>query len=193
MKRGIDEMERMKILDVNFSDMTATPFFQVEAKNKIRFDIELFEGNLRGLRGILTELFKSPDTIDVSFISGYITYGKSKRINEKTKIGRFMKIKNWAETKVDVDDLESTIIFTTIKGVHEDEVYKYCKYAVNGGQQAYISFYNDTYLLYISTDVIDIISPDTSLIEKLKIQYCEEYDKFYETILTDSEMFTTDK
>ncbi|SCM96893.1 Uncharacterized protein BCF24048_02647 [Bacillus cereus] len=47
--------------------------------------------------------------------------------------------------------------------------------------------------MYISTDVIDIISPDTSLIEKLKIQYCEEYDKFYETILTDSEMFTTDK
>ncbi|MEH7222108.1 phosphatase, partial [Bacillus toyonensis] len=37
--------------------------------------------------------------------------------------------------------------------------------------------------LYISTDVIDIISPDTSLIEKLKIQYYEEYDKFYETIL----------
>ncbi|SIQ63803.1 hypothetical protein SAMN05878494_2011 [Bacillus cereus] len=186
-------MERMKILDVNFADMTATPFFQVEAKNRIRFDIELFEGNLRGLRGILTELFKSPDTIDVSFISGYITYGKSKRINEKTKIGRFMKIKNWAETKVDVDDLESTIIFTTIKGVHEDEVYKYCKYVVNGGQQAYISFYNDTYLLYISTDVIDIISPDTSLIEKLKLQYSEEYDKFYETILTDSEIFTSDK
>lgn len=193
MKRGIDEMERMKILDVNFADMTATPFFQVEAKNRIRFDIELFEGNLRGLRGILTELFKSPDTIDVSFISGYITYGKSKRINEKTKIGRFMKIKNWTETKVDVDDLESTIIFTTIKGVHEDEVYKYCKYVVNGDQQAYISFYNDTYLLYISTDVIDIVSPDTSLIEKLKLQYSEEYDKFYETILTDSEMFTSDK
>ncbi len=193
MKRGIDEMERMKILDVNFADMTATPFFQVEAKNRIRFDIELFEGNLRGLRGILTELFKSPDTIDVSCISGCITYGKSKRINEKIKIGRFMKIKNWAETKVDVDDLESTIIFTTIKGVHEDEVYKYCKYVVNGGQQAYISFYNDTYLLYISTDVIDIISPDTSLIEKLKLQYSEEYDKFYETILTDSEMFTSDK
>ncbi|PFL24893.1 phosphatase [Bacillus cereus] len=186
-------MERMKILNVNFADMTAIPFFQVEAKNRIRFDIELFEGNLRGLRGILTELFKSPDTIDVSFISGYITYGKSKRINEKTKIGRFMKIKNWTETKVDVDDLESTIIFTTIKGVHEDEVYKYCKYVVNGGQQAYISFYNDTYLLYISTDVIDIISPDTSLIEKLKLQYSEEYDKFYETILTDSEMFTSDK
>lgn len=59
MKRRIDEMERMKILDVNFADMTATPFFQVEAKNRIRFDIELFEGNLRGLRGILTELFKS--------------------------------------------------------------------------------------------------------------------------------------
>ncbi|MGH0942819.1 phosphatase [Bacillus mycoides] len=186
-------MERMKILDVNFADMTATPFFQVKVKNRIRFDIELFEGNLRGLRGILTELFKSPDTIDVSFISGYITYGKSKRINEKTKIGRFMKIKNWTETKVDVDDLESTIIFTTIKGVHEDEVYKYCKYVVNGGQQAYISFYNDTYLLYISTDVIDIVSPDTSLIEKLKLQYSEEYDKFYETILTDSEMFTSDK
>lgn len=73
------------------------------------------------------------------------------------------------------------------------EVYKYCKYVVNGGQQAYISFYNDTYLLYISTDVIDIISPDTSLMEKLKLQYSEEYDKFYETILTDSEMFTSDK
>lgn len=56
-----------------------------------------------------------------------------------------------------------------------------------------IFFYNDTYLLYISTDVIDIVSPDTSLIEKLKLQYSEEYDKFYETILTDSEMFTSDK
>lgn len=54
---------------------------------------------------------------------------------------------------------------------------------MNGGQQAYLSFYNDTYLLYISTDVIDIISPDTSLIEKLKIQYYKEYEKFYETIL----------
>ncbi|PEN30933.1 phosphatase, partial [Bacillus wiedmannii] len=71
-------MERMKVLNVNFEDMTATPFFQVEAKNRIRFDIELFEGNLRKLRGLLTELFKSPDTIDVSFTSGYITYGKSK-------------------------------------------------------------------------------------------------------------------
>lgn len=126
-------MERMKVLNVNFEDMTATPFFQVEAKNRIRFDIELFEGNLRKLRGLLTELFKSPDTIDVSFTSGYITYGKSKRVNEKTKIGRFMKIKNWTETQVDVDDLESTIIFTTIKGVNEDEVYKYCKYVVSGG------------------------------------------------------------
>lgn len=37
-------MERMKVLNVNFEDMTATPFFQVEAKNRIRFDIELFEG-----------------------------------------------------------------------------------------------------------------------------------------------------
>ncbi|OFD00659.1 hypothetical protein BTGOE5_20000 [Bacillus thuringiensis] len=25
-------MERMKVLNVNFEDMTATPFFQVEAK-----------------------------------------------------------------------------------------------------------------------------------------------------------------
>ncbi|QWH20488.1 phosphatase [Bacillus mycoides] len=173
-------MERMKILNVNFDDMRATPFFQVEVKNRIRFDTELFEGNLRKLRGILTELFKSPDAIDISFTSGYITYGKSKRINEKTKIGRFMKIKNWTETQVDDDDLKSTIIFTTIKGVHKDEVYKYCKYIVNGGQQAYISFYNDTYLLYINSDVIDIISADASLIEKLKLQYREEYDKFYE-------------
>ena len=87
------------------------------------------------------------------------------------------------ETKVDVDDLESTIIFTTIKGVHEDEVYRVLQYVVNGGQQAYISFYNDTYLLYISTDVIDIVSPDTSLIEKLKLQYSEEYYKFYENYI----------
>jgi len=173
-------VERMKALKVNFEDMRETPFFQVQTNYRIRFGTELIENNLKLLREILSGIFIENDRIDVSFISGYIAYDKSKRTYEKTRIGKFVEIKNWEETKITEDGLESTVIFTTIKGLHKDEVYKYCKYIVNGGQQAYICFYNGTYLLYINSDVIDIISVDTSLIKKLKFQYREEYDKFYE-------------
>ncbi len=179
MKEG-HYMERIKKIKVNFEDMSATPFFQVQTNYRIRFGKESIENNLKLLREILGEIFKENDRIDVSFISGYIAYDKSKRTYEKTRIGKFVEIQNCKETQITDDDLENTVIFTTIKGVHKDEVYKYCKYVVNGGQQAYISFYNDTYLLYINSDVIDIISADASLIEKLKLQYREEYDKFYE-------------
>ncbi|OLG01362.1 hypothetical protein B4125_3862 [Bacillus paralicheniformis] len=41
-------------------------------------------------------------------------------------------------------------------------------------------FYNDSYLVYVSTDVLDIISHDQNLIHNLKKQYEEVHDKYYE-------------
>ncbi len=45
---------------------------------------------------------------------------------------------------------------------------------------AYISFYSNEYLLYGSSDVIDIISNEPSNIIKLKDNYKNLYDTYYE-------------
>ncbi len=47
---------------------------------------------------------------------------------------------------------------------------------------AYIIIYYGNYLIYVSGDVMDIISNDQHLIYNLKSQYQEVYDTYYEKI-----------
>lgn len=172
-------MDKFKKFKVDFTNTEETPFFQVTSNHRIRFDMDLFfNNNTRLLKNILDNLFNQNEKINSSFICGYIINGK--RIHEKTGLGKFTKIRNWKETLIKNDNFTSSTIFASIKNLNYQDVYKYCQNVSQGHPSAYISFYNDNYLLYINQDVIDIISFNEKLIEQLKTKYAMEYDKYYE-------------
>ncbi|MBL3200630.1 hypothetical protein ELP17_38270, partial [Klebsiella pneumoniae] len=77
----------------------------------------------------------------------YIINGK--RIHEKTGLGKFTKIRNWKETLIKNDNFTSSTIFASIKNLNYQDFYKYCQNVSQVHPSAYISFYNDNYLLYI--------------------------------------------
>lgn len=172
-------MKKMTKFGVKFEDSSNTPFFQVSPDHRIRFRTDMFTNkHFRLLRNIVDDIFEGDQGIHASFISGYIL--NNKRYSEKTGIGKFVKIKNWKETIIEDEDLQSKVIYTSIENLDKIGVYKYCHKVAQGHKEAYISFYNDNYLLYVSTDVFDIISHDHNLIQKLKNKYSNVYEKDYD-------------
>lgn len=171
-------MQRIEKFGFKLEESEGTPFFNVFPKHRLRFGMETFENNFMLLKQVLEDVLKEDQTTDTTFISGYIT--KNKRYPEKVGIGKFIKIKNWRETVVKDEDLESDVIYSTVSNVNNSEAFKYCQKVVKGYPQAYIMFYNDNFLIYVSSDVIDIISYDSDLINDLKEKYSSDYNKFYE-------------
>ncbi|MCY7753103.1 hypothetical protein MOF38_01065 [Bacillus haynesii] len=172
-------MERTKKFHVDFTKNSVSPFFQVPSDLRVRFGVELFEnGKFKLLKNILNETLNKPETLDVSFISGYIV--NDRRCREKTNIGKYVTIHNWLETIVHDEEIGTNVIFATVRNIRFDEAYQYIKSVARGSNTPYMIFYNDSYLVYVSTDVLDIISHDQNLIHNLKNQYEEVYDKYYE-------------
>ncbi|MGG3801175.1 hypothetical protein [Metabacillus fastidiosus] len=171
-------MERIERFGVKF-EADETPFFQMEQDERIRFGMEVFENcNTKLLTDILKGLFDRQERIDCSFIIGY-TY-KNKRFREKIRLGDFFKINNWKETVIKNPNEEGAVIYATVKNVKKEEIYKYCKAVSHGCIGVYIAFYNDSFLAYVSTDVLDIMSDNVELIQQLKEQYANVFDKYYE-------------
>jgi hypothetical protein len=163
--------------NVDFTNIETTPFFQVDAQYRIRFGTEVFESNgTKLLADLLLNIFTEEDTISSSFISGYLI--KNKRISLKTGLGKILKISNWEDTIVYDPDNERTNIFGTIKGLKVDHLFNYIKLIIKGHKQSYIIFYNEQAIVYVSTDVIDIISTE-ELINNLKTKYEPYYDREY--------------
>lgn len=178
-------LNRLSEFDYVIENFNITPFFQSKKDNRIRFGTKVFEGgNTKTLKSITDYLFDRNEEIESTFIIGYgsietnkIRYGKF-RYN-RVGLSRFFKIKNWKESLIKSDDLESIVVFATVKGLNKNVVFNYCKSVILGGPSAYIMFYNDSFLLYVSTDVIDIISKEKDNIVLLKKDYYEIYDKYH--------------
>lgn len=163
-------------LSIQFSSGSRTPYFQVSPKKRIRFGMENLNLNL--VKKIIDDILNEDYHINVIFIAGYIV--NNKRISSKSKIGKFIDIKNWEETIVREEDSDHRFIYATIRNIEKENVIKYCSKILKGHTEAYISFYTDEFLIYVSGDVIDIISNNESKINKLKEYYFELYDKYYE-------------
>ncbi|OLP63556.1 hypothetical protein BACPU_30610 [Bacillus pumilus] len=172
-------MQKIKKFHVDLTKNTEVPFFQVPSELRIRFGVELFEnGNLHLLKDIINNTLHRSEQMDVTFLSGYMI--NDRRYREKTNIGKYIKIKNWSETIVYRDEINANVIFASIQDVRFKEVYPYIKSIVKGMNSPFIVFYQDSYLVYVSEDVIDIISNDRHLIQNLKNQYQEVFDTYYE-------------
>ncbi|PLR70580.1 hypothetical protein [Bacillus sp. UMB0728] len=163
-------------LNIDFTNIDITPFFQVKDENRVRFGLEIFETQgTELLKNLIMDILPADSSVSSSFISGYLY--KNKRTSLKTGLGRILKISNWKETEV--SDNEKTTIFGTVNGLRPEHIFEYTKMIINGLPQSYIIFYNDQTLIYVSSDVIDIIS-EVDLINSLKSKYNNIYEKGYE-------------
>lgn len=107
--------------------------------------------------------FKSK--INSSFLSKIISpYCK----REVTRLGWYINIKNWYENIH--CDYEKYII-SSIYDIDITEVLNYCMYIKNSQIQPFIIFYDDTSLLKIGVDTIDVISASEELIKMLNTKF----------------------
>lgn len=168
-------------LGVEFTNTDIVPFFQVNKDNRIRFVMDNFINHKAKLLGEIVNDIFGEDSIKTFFISGYILQN-NKRISLKTGLGKILKISNWKEIlyKKSADD-DHTVIFGEIDKLNREHVITYCKKIAHGKlKESYIIFYTDDFLLYVNSDVVDIVSPDIKKIYNLKTKYNNVFDKYYE-------------
>ncbi|MDE9751812.1 hypothetical protein [Staphylococcus delphini] len=152
---------KLKNLVVQFDLNSETPYFQVEDNYKIRWDIDSIQK--RDLAEIMRLSFKSK--INGSFLSKIIS-PVCKR--EVTRLGWYINIKNWREN-IHFDN--EKYIISSISDIDITEALNYCIYIKNSQIQPFIIFYDDTSLLKIGVDTIDIISASEELIKKLHTKF----------------------
>ena len=162
--------------NINFDYNEVTPFFQSKPNYRIRFDIDKLKRNT--LQDIINKIYDKNEEIEMIFISEYITSGE--RISTKSNIGKIIAIRNWKETPMLREGMNEGAVYVNVKRLERTDVYNYCFAIKKGFREAYISFFSNMFLLYVSSNVIDIISNNQSEISKLKEMYVESYDKYYE-------------
>lgn len=174
-------MDRLTRFNVDFYNLDNTPYYQVSGNFRLRVLSDTFhKKNELLLKELIFLIFNKESRIDSTFISGYIVNGKRRR--EKVGLGKIFKLKNWKEIIVKDEVFGEEVIFATVKGLDRYNIYKYCLKVTSGYMNsAYIIFYNDSFMLYLSSDVLDIISHDDKLINDLKLKLPKEIiDHYYD-------------
>lgn len=161
-------------MNINFDLESETPFFQASNENIVRFDVE--HVNKKQLSNIINQLFTNQTKTKCSFLS---EYKYPVKFREKTRFGRFFKITNWKE---EVHTSNEEYIIVTTENLKNDEIINYCLSIQKGIIEPYIIFYNKQNILYISNDVIDIISSSKEMISNIKLDFKELVDVFYEML-----------
>lgn len=169
-------MVKLDKINIDFDCNKDTPYFQVTSEQRIRFGME--DLSIILIQKIVGDIFKENDILNVIFLSEYIA--NNKRYSSKSKIGKIIEIKNWHETVVNDDSIGEGVVYATIKNINRNDIIKFCSKIYKGHNEAYISFFNDKSLLYVSSDVIDIISKDVEIIADLKQAYFEQFSKYYD-------------
>ncbi|PWI22915.1 hypothetical protein [Kurthia sibirica] len=172
-------MVELKKFNINFSPNKETPYFQTTNDKRIRFILD--ELSLQTTKYIFKKIYKDK-YINTIFISDYILKNKKQYINYKKKIGNIIPLKNWEEIiePYEKDDDETKILFAKVKRLNFIDLYNYSLHLKKGIPELYIVFYSDEFLVYLNSDVIDIISNDKENINKLKKEFKESYNKLHE-------------
>ncbi|MGD6968355.1 hypothetical protein ACQCVP_18145 [Rossellomorea vietnamensis] len=169
-------MVRLDSFSVDFDCTKEAPYFQVPQEQRIRFVMEDLSVSL--IRGVIEDVYDAGDALTVIFVSEYIV--NNRRRSFKSRIGRSVKITNWQETVVYDESLREGIVYTSIRNLIREDVITYCSAIYKGQNEAFLAFYNEKFLVYVSSDVIDIISSDRGLIAELKQGYSGLFNRFYE-------------
>lgn len=123
-------------------------------------------------------MFKGESKLDCTFISSYVSDNQTQI--EYGALGRIFKITNCKNEKCWNEELDTEITFSTISGVSSTALYKYILRFVHGNQRdLYICFYNTNLLLYVNSDVLDIIATEQKT-DSLKKEFTYFVDKLYD-------------
>ena len=165
-------------LTINFKTEEPAPFFQVNNDYRVRFDIDNI--NRSNLTHIIDMLFNDTDNIKISYYFGTLVPYIFK---EPTRIGKYISINSWEERLFEAEneyDSKDIYKIVTIKNVKKAEIINYLLYLKYALKNPYMCIYNDYHLLSNSTDVIDIVSSSTGMINNLKTRFAHIVDHFYD-------------
>lgn len=160
---------------IDFDIRKPTPYFQSTPEHRIRFLMENLTAS--HLKEILQTIFQKDRPIHLLFVAAYIH--QHRRYLAKARVGSSITIRNWKEYIVQEEADHTGVVYAHVKHVKLDEMISYCIQVYRGQSQAYIVFYDSDFLLYVSTDVVDIIG-DATAIKSLKETYVELYDRLYD-------------
>lgn len=152
-----------------------TPYFQSIPERRIRFLMEDLNGSQ--LKEILQTIFQEDRPIHLLFVAAYIH--RFRRYSAKARVGSSITIRNWKEYIVEDEGAHTGVVYAHVKHIKLDEVISYCLNVYRGHTPAYIVFHDSDLLLYVSTDVMDIIG-DATAIKSLKETYVDLYDRLYD-------------
>ncbi|MER2125242.1 MAG: hypothetical protein ABS936_14380, partial [Exiguobacterium indicum] len=144
-------------------------------ERRIRFLMENLTGSQ--LKEILQTIFQEDRPIHLLFVAAYIH--RFRRYSAKARVGSSITIRNWKEYIVEDEGAHTGVVYAHVKDIKLDEVISYCLNVYRGHTPAYIVFYDSVFLLYVSTDVVDIIG-DATAIKSLKETYAELYNSFHD-------------
>lgn len=116
------------------------------------------------LTQLLTEVFPIDATIHTIFLSEYMIRNKRKSANPK--VGKYIHITNWREEIIWDEEDDVAFIHAHVRNISQKSLINYC---TKSTLEAYIIFYSEDYLLYVNSDVVDLISEDPMKIEKLRL------------------------
>ncbi|WP_410503066.1 hypothetical protein RIF24_07445 [Exiguobacterium acetylicum] len=136
-----------------------TPYFQSTPERRIRFLMEDLTASQ--LKNILQTIFQEDRSIHLLFVAAYIH--RHRRYSAKARVGSSITIRNWKEHIVQEEADHTGVVYAHVKHVRLDEIISYCIKVYRGHSQAYIVFFDSDFLLYVSTDVVDIIGDATSI------------------------------
>lgn len=152
-----------------------TPYFQSTPERRIRFLME--DLNASQLKEILQTIFQKDRPIHLLFVTAYIH--RFRRYSAKARVGSSITIRNWKEYIVEDEAAHKGVIYAHVKDIELNEIISYCTNVYRGHTSAYIVFHDSDFLLYVSTDVVDIIG-DATAIKSLKETYVDLYDRLYD-------------
>ncbi|MCG7338834.1 hypothetical protein MHZ36_05980 [Staphylococcus sp. ACRSN] len=168
---------QLENLKINFRNEGPDPFFQVENENRLRLDIDYINRN--NLSQIVNTLFKDDYSINLSYYYGTVF---PKIIKEPTRIGKYISINNWKEELIEIENEfneKEIYAIVTIKRIRKSELINYLLYLKNALKNPYMCIYNEHNLLCNSSDVVDIVSGSTTMINNLKSIYEPIANHFY--------------
>lgn len=162
--------------EIVFRPDTPIPYFQVNDDYRIRFGYEKLTTSL--IRKVLSFVLQER-TMHLCVCYRSIDEGHS--CGNRPKLGKYFNITNWKEEIV-IDNEDASIQYqmVNIKNILNESIIKYAiEMIIHEKPEAFIHFYDDTVDVFISNDVIDIVSTDKQLIEILKNDYEKVYDRYW--------------
>ena len=165
-------------LNLSITTNRGTPYFLVSKDNRIRFDVDYIDHNI--LNNILNLLSISNTYLNLIYLDNVEEFGEKYREDTSTVNDFFQTNECEIISIKDEEDNNKILNFHQIKNCKENDILNYILYISNGGYSNLLYFYNDSMIIKISSDILDIVHEDSNIITLMKVQFNSLYDKYYE-------------